>query len=155
MGALFIFTIVFGFQLLPRFLSPSITQEEDEEIRREIKELLKQASSLSQPSTFAEAAKLKRLAASKEQQLLRKQESAAQENIDPHYSQLRILLIIKVVTYFLLVCWFWRTPVASIPRSLVQPFGKLLSWGTQSPLSDYVMDKSKAKNRGLDRQYVY
>ncbi|RXH74913.1 hypothetical protein DVH24_029634 [Malus domestica] len=28
-----------------------------------------------------------------------------------------------VLTYVVLVCWFWRVPVASISRQLVQPFG--------------------------------
>ncbi|BBH08105.1 hypothetical protein Prudu_020204 [Prunus dulcis] len=38
-------------------------------LRGEIKDLLKEASSLSQPSTFAQAAKLRRMAAVKEKEL--------------------------------------------------------------------------------------
>ncbi|XVF62293.1 hypothetical protein PTKIN_Ptkin08bG0205800 [Pterospermum kingtungense] len=74
--------------------------ETDKEIqlREEIKQLLKQAVSFSQPSTFAQAAKLRRLAAAKEKELA-----------NYHYSPGGNLLV-------------WRLPVASVSQQLVQPF---------------------------------
>ncbi|KAI4382078.1 hypothetical protein MLD38_008084 [Melastoma candidum] len=142
-AAPFIFSVVLAFHFFSWYLCRSIKKgsnsDEDAQIRGEIKQLLKQASSLSQPSTFAQAAKLRRLAASKEKELMRKQETVGQDIKDSLDSQQRLLLIIKAITYFILVCWFWRTPVTSVSRHLLQPFGKLLSWGTGSPLSDYVM----------------
>ncbi|KAM1425918.1 hypothetical protein PS2_017882 [Malus domestica] len=52
---------------------------------------------------------------------------------------LRILFILKVLTYVVLVCWFWRVPVASISRQLVQPFGKMISWRAGGVVKIFVM----------------
>ncbi|KAE9450007.1 hypothetical protein C3L33_18092, partial [Rhododendron williamsianum] len=49
------------------------------------------------------------------------------------------LTILKVFTFFSLVCWFWRLPVAAISKQLVEPFGKVLSWRGGSPPNDNVM----------------
>ncbi|KAA8547590.1 hypothetical protein F0562_004019 [Nyssa sinensis] len=43
-------------------------------------------------------------------------------------SYLKVLMISKVLTYFGLICSFWRVPVAAISEQLVQPFGTMLSW---------------------------
>ncbi|KAI5319872.1 hypothetical protein L3X38_039580 [Prunus dulcis] len=92
-------------------------------LRGEIKDLLKEASSLSQPSTFAQAAKLRRMAAVKEKELA------------------NFLFISKVLTYLVLIWWFWRVPIASISQELVQPFGKVLSWRAGGILNENVMWK--------------
>ncbi|KHN35958.1 hypothetical protein glysoja_003081 [Glycine soja] len=46
-------------------------------------------------------------------------------------SYAKVLLILKYLTYGVLLIWFWRVPVASISLQLVQPFGSLLSWKTR------------------------
>ncbi|KAG6491232.1 hypothetical protein ZIOFF_052568 [Zingiber officinale] len=78
-----IFLLVVALQSLDGFLDivkkKGMTSEEEVQLRKEIKELYKEASSLSTPSTFAQSAKLKRLAAAKEKELLRKQEERKKE----------------------------------------------------------------------------
>ncbi|KDO54788.1 hypothetical protein CISIN_1g033786mg [Citrus sinensis] len=51
----------------------------------------------------------------------------------------KVLRILKVVIYFVLICWFWRAPVAAISQQLVQPFGKFLSWWTGGQSKNNVM----------------
>ncbi|XP_065863132.1 protein GET1 [Euphorbia lathyris] len=109
------------------------------QLRTEIKQLLKEASTLAQPSTFAQAAKLRRLAAAKEKELTNCQETHTKELKSSFEYYLQIIFVVKIVTYFLLVCWFWRTPVAAISWRLVHPFGKLLSWGGGFYSSDIVL----------------
>ncbi|KAE9613177.1 hypothetical protein Lalb_Chr05g0214781 [Lupinus albus] len=101
----------------------------------EIKQLLKEAGLLSQPSTFAQASKLRRLAAAKEKEL------AKYKNLHnkDYVLYTKLLLISKYVTYIVLVLWFWRAPVASISRQLVQPFERFLSWRTTGAQSNDVM----------------
>lgn len=111
----------------------------DNQLREEIKQLIKEANSLSQPSTFAQAAKLRRVAAAKEKELARNLElynKNKQVSID---SYMKVLKILKGFTYLMLICWFWRVPVATISKQLVQPFGKVLSWRAGDNLSDNVM----------------
>ncbi|KAJ6398208.1 hypothetical protein OIU77_019085 [Salix suchowensis] len=122
LAAPLIFFIVVAFQFVSQYLhklnkkgSKSATEIQ---LRAEIKQLLKEASTLSQPSTFAQAAKLRRLAAAKEKELVNYKE---------------------VFTYFVLICWFWKTPVAEIPQQLVQPFGRFLSWRAGGLLNNNVM----------------
>ncbi|KAL5143119.1 hypothetical protein HKD37_09G026148 [Glycine soja] len=73
LAAPFIFFVVLAFQFashwIDHFKKSGSDKEKETKLRGEIKELLKEASSLSQPSTFAQAAKLKRLAAAKEREL--------------------------------------------------------------------------------------
>ncbi|GAV83050.1 CHD5 domain-containing protein [Cephalotus follicularis] len=109
------------------------------ELSVEIKNLLKEASSLSQPSTFAQAAKLRRLAAAKEKELANYQELHSKEIKLSFDLYIKVLFIAKVITYLVLVCWFWRSPVATISKKLVQPFGKMLSWRAGGALEDTVM----------------
>uniref|UniRef100_A0A9I9D643 Uncharacterized protein n=1 Tax=Cucumis melo TaxID=3656 RepID=A0A9I9D643_CUCME len=72
-AAPFIFFIVIGFQFLARWLEHlkkgGSNSQVELELRKSIKQLLREASTLSQPSTFAQAAKLRRLAAAKEKEL--------------------------------------------------------------------------------------
>ncbi|KAK4583728.1 hypothetical protein RGQ29_021733 [Quercus rubra] len=137
------FTIVITFQLLSGWLERlkkrGSTNATVIQLRGEIKQLLKEASSLSQPSTFAQAAKLRRLAAAKEKELANYQESHSKEMKMSYDLYLKVLFLFKVLTYFVLICWFWRVPVATISQRLVQPFGKLLSWRTGGTLNNHVM----------------
>ncbi|KAG5530016.1 hypothetical protein RHGRI_030396 [Rhododendron griersonianum] len=125
------------------------------------------------PSTFAQAAKLRRMAASKEKDLAKStkflvvimkasdplplqaeytiklkmdrvflnvfQELHSKEMKLSYDSYSKGLTILKVFTFFSLVCWFWRLPVAAISKQLVEPFGKVLSWRGGSPPNDNVM----------------
>ncbi|XP_061351440.1 protein GET1-like [Gastrolobium bilobum] len=130
LAAPLIFFIVLAFQFashwIDHFKKSGSVNEKGIQLRGEIKQLLKEASSLSQPSTFAQAAKLRRLAAAKERELAKCQNLHDKDTA--LYSQ--VLLALKVLTYLILLIWFWSVPVASISQQLVQPFGRLLSWRT-------------------------
>ncbi|KAK3212172.1 hypothetical protein Dsin_016878 [Dipteronia sinensis] len=144
-AAPFIFFIVLTFHLVSKFLDQSkrvhkgSASDREMQLRGEIKQLLKDASTMSQPSTFAQAAKLRRLAAAKEKELATYQESHNKEMKLSYDTSLKFLLLAKVFIYFLLIIWFWRAPVATISQQLVQPFGKFLSWSARSPLNNNVM----------------
>ncbi|XP_048431198.1 protein GET1-like [Pyrus x bretschneideri] len=68
-----VFIVVVAFQFLSRWLEQlkkgGVKSATATRLRGEIKGLLKEASSLSQPSTFAQAVKLRRMAAAKEKEL--------------------------------------------------------------------------------------
>ncbi|GJZ85161.1 R-linalool synthase [Tanacetum coccineum] len=95
----------------------------DAQLRAEIKQLLKEAAALSEPSTFAQSAKLRRMAAAKERELAKSQESASKDIKKSLILYGKLLMISKVVLYLALIVWFWRVPVAAISKELVQPFG--------------------------------
>ncbi|KAJ6305203.1 hypothetical protein OIU78_020693 [Salix suchowensis] len=142
LAAPLIFFIVVAFQFVSQYLhklnkkgSKSATEIQ---LRAEIKQLLKEASTLSQPSTFAQAAKLRRLAAAKEKELVNYKEVHKEMKLSSD-SYPKVLFISKVFTYFVLICWFWKTPVAEIPQQLVQPFGRFLSWRAGGLLNNNVM----------------
>ncbi|KAI3442325.1 uncharacterized protein J3R85_001258 [Psidium guajava] len=138
-----VFAVVMAFHFLSwwfdRLKKAGSVGEMEIRLRREIRELLKEASTLSQPSTFAQAAKLRRLAHAKEKELAKIQESRSREMKYSYDLYSRVLFYIKVFTYFVLICWFWKAPIATISQQLVQPFGRLLSWGAVSYLGDHVM----------------
>ncbi|KAK4758827.1 hypothetical protein SAY87_020128 [Trapa incisa] len=138
---IFIMVLVFHFISLRFEHSKKNASKNTTEVRLrgEIKKLLREASTLSQPSTFAQASKLRRQAAAKEKELAKIQESVGKEIQLSYDSYLKALFFAKVFTYIVLVFWFWRTPVASISQQLVQPFGKLLSWGAGGALSGNIM----------------
>ncbi|CAK9164956.1 unnamed protein product [Ilex paraguariensis] len=143
LAAPIIFVVIIALQFVSRYLelhkkkgSPS---EADIQLRAEIKQLLKEASALSQPSTFAQAAKLRRMAAAKEKELTKNQELHSKEMKLSYDSYVKFLMISKVFTYFVLILWFWRIPVAAVSEQLVQPFGKILSWRAGGSLNDNVM----------------
>ncbi|GLT67983.1 hypothetical protein SLA2020_402510 [Shorea laevis] len=143
LAAPLIFMIVISFQLLSRWLEYLKKKGSKSavviQLRGEIKQLLKEASFLSQPSTFAQAAKLRRLAAAKEKEVANYQESQSKEMKMSYDLYLKVLFLTKVLTYFLLISWFWRVPVASISQQLVQPFGRMLSWRAGGTLNNNVM----------------
>ncbi|XP_031107724.1 uncharacterized protein LOC116012347 [Ipomoea triloba] len=138
-----VFFIVGVFQFLSRYLElrkakGSISQK-DAQLKAEIKQLLKEANALSQPSTFAQAAKLRRMAAAKEKELAKSQ-GIHKEEIKMSYDMYsKCLLVLKIFTYFMLILWFWRMPVASVSKQLVHPFGKMLSWRAGGFVNDNVM----------------
>ncbi|XP_061346016.1 protein GET1-like [Gastrolobium bilobum] len=139
LAALLIFLIVAAFQCaylwLDHLKKSGSDNEKDIQLRGEIKYLSKQASLLSQPSTFAQAAKLRRLAAAKEREL------AKYQNLNHKDTALytKVLLASKYLTYGLMIIWFWRVPVAGISQQLVQPFGRFLSWKSGGVQSNDVM----------------
>ncbi|KAF8700642.1 hypothetical protein HU200_033987 [Digitaria exilis] len=132
LAAFFVFLVVSALQLVDRYLDLARKRgsQSDEQIklRLEIKELLKEANQLSTPSTFAQAAKLKRLAAAKEKELAKIQEQDTKGKQSLYDKYRKILLVTKVIIYALLVLWFWSTTVTTVPGHLLQPFGKMLSW---------------------------
>ncbi|KAK4348014.1 hypothetical protein RND71_034353 [Anisodus tanguticus] len=138
-----IFLIVVAVQYLSRCVelntSRVVVNAEELKLRAEIKQLLKEANAMSQPSTFAQAAKLRRTAAAKEQELAKNHEKLIKQMKSSYDTHTKALTIIKVLTYFLLIIWFWRIPVASIPKQLMQPFGRILSWRAGGPVNENVM----------------
>ncbi|KAF1861988.1 hypothetical protein Lal_00026490 [Lupinus albus] len=136
----------FAYYWLDHLKKDGFDHAKEIQMHGEIKQLLKEASSLSQPSTFAQAAKLRRLAASKEKELAKHYENynlslSSDRNLHnkDYVLYSKLLLISKYVTYIVLVLWFWRAPVACIPRQLVQPFERLLSWRTTGAQNNDVM----------------
>ncbi|CAN4105431.1 unnamed protein product [Withania somnifera] len=138
-----IFLIVVAVQYLSCYVqlntSRAAVSADELKLRAEIKQLLKEANAMSQPSTFAQAAKLRRKAAAKEQELAKNHEKLIKEMKSSYDTHTKALMIIKVLTYFLLIIWFWHVPVASIPKQLVQPFGKILSWRAGGSANEHVM----------------
>jgi len=130
LAAIFVFLIVSALQLVNRYLDLAKKRgsQSDEQIklRLEIKQLLNEANQLSTPSTFAQAVKLKRLAVAKEKELTKIQEQDTKGNQSLYDKYGKILLVTKVLIYALLVVWFWSTPVTTVPRHLLHPFGMLM-----------------------------
>ncbi|KAL4572608.1 hypothetical protein LXL04_019388 [Taraxacum kok-saghyz] len=140
--AIYIFFIATAFQFCDKLLAlkkrKASMSKRDLQLRIEIKRLLKEAASLSQPSTFAQAAKLRRTAAAKEKELAKSQESLTRDMKTSFGSYERLLMISKIVVYAALSLWLWGVPVATISKELVQPFGWFLSW-TGGSYGDNVM----------------
>lgn len=144
MAAPTIFILVALLQFVPRYLEHQIknggaTSAEEKKLRAEIKQLLKEASSLTQPSTFAQAAKLRRMAAAKEKELAKYQEQQMVERKSLYYPYMKYVTPVKALAYLLLAVWFWKSPVAAISKELVQPFGKVLSWKSGASSTGKVM----------------
>ncbi|XP_022775489.1 uncharacterized protein LOC111317286 isoform X1 [Durio zibethinus] len=143
LSAPLIFFIVIFFQFATKRLQDlkkgASKTDREIQLRGEIKRLLKEAASFSQPSTFAQAAKLRRLAAAKEKELANYQAQQSKEVKLSFDLYLKVLFILKVVTHVVLIFWFWRSPIASVSQQFVQPFGKVLSWKTGGSLNNNVM----------------
>ncbi|KAK3131856.1 hypothetical protein QOZ80_6AG0512380 [Eleusine coracana subsp. coracana] len=132
LAAIFVFLLVSALQTLDSVLDLArkrggITGDELK-LRVEITQLLKEATALSTPSTFAQAAKLKRLAAAKEKELAKIQELSVKGKQSLYDKYGKVLLITKVLIYGLLMLWFWSIPVTTVPKHLLQPFGRMFSW---------------------------
>ncbi|CAN6541412.1 unnamed protein product [Malus baccata var. baccata] len=102
-------------------------------LRGEIKDILKVASSLSQPSTFAQAAKLRRIAPLRRKNL----QTAFLRHmyISIYYQELHGKEIKLSYDLYLRIL----VPVASVSRQLVQPFGKMISWRAGGVVNENVM----------------
>lgn len=120
--------ILFGYiqQYLSK-LQKRMMNPEEVQVVQEIKRLLKEAKSLSTPSTFAQAAKLRRAAAAKEKELLQiRQKLSVEKGLS---SQLHLMApkILKACIYLGFAWWFWGVPIAVVSTQLLQPFGRALS----------------------------
>ncbi|CAH9135189.1 unnamed protein product [Cuscuta epithymum] len=143
MGAPLIFFLVSIFQYLTRYLEVNkkraTMSTDDVRLKAEIKGLLKEAAALSQPSTFAQAAKMRRMAATKEKELAKSIEMHSKELSFSFHMYAKGLLMLKAFTYLVLVLWFWHVPVGSISNELIQPFGNVLSWLAGGQTNNYTM----------------
>ncbi|KAG2610132.1 hypothetical protein PVAP13_4KG098400 [Panicum virgatum] len=132
LAAIFVFLLVSAVQMLECVLDLARRRgsisDDQLKLRMEITQLLKEASALSTPSTFAQAAKLKRLAAAKEKELAKIQDLNVKGKQSLHEQYDKVLLISKVLIYGVFILWFWSTPVTTVPKHLLQPFGRLFSW---------------------------
>ncbi|PKA66393.1 hypothetical protein AXF42_Ash007090 [Apostasia shenzhenica] len=142
LSPLAVFLIVLALHLLDilfeKLKQRGSTSGEEIELRQEIKDLLKEASSLSTPSTFAQSAKLRRMATAKEKELKKKQEEDSSESKWPLYT--KIFLASKTLLYAGLCWYFWTTPVAAVPQHLLHPFGWILSWrGKDTSTGNYMV----------------
>ncbi|KAL3638807.1 hypothetical protein CASFOL_016714 [Castilleja foliolosa] len=144
MAAPAIFILVFTFHFVSKYIESvkkkkGAMSDKDVQLRAEIKRLLKEASSLTQPSTFAQAAKLRRMAAAKEKELAKYQEMHERDMKMSFGTYEKLILISQVVTYVVLILCYWKIPVTTISDQLVRPFGRLLSWKAGTSLKDNVV----------------
>ncbi|RLN11864.1 hypothetical protein C2845_PM09G06050 [Panicum miliaceum] len=147
LAAFFVFLLVSAVQMLECVLDLARRRgsisDDQLKLRMEITQLLKEASALSTPSTFAQAAKLKRLAAAKEKELAKIQDLNNKGKQSLHEQHDKILLVSKVLIYGVLILWFWSTPVTTVPKHLLQPFGRLFSWrGIDAATGRVAIEKS-------------
>ncbi|KAJ1258435.1 hypothetical protein BS78_10G074600 [Paspalum vaginatum] len=132
LSAIFVFLLVSALQMLDGVLDLARKRgsisDDQLRLRQEISQLLKEASALSTPSTYAQAAKLKRMAAAKEKQQAKMQELNIRGKQSLYDQYGKALLITRVVIYGVLILWFWSTPVTTVPKHILQPFGRIFSW---------------------------
>ncbi|KAI4976402.1 protein GET1 [Hordeum vulgare subsp. vulgare] len=132
LAAIFVFLLVCAVHVLESMLDLAkkrgSVSDEQLKLRLEISQILKESSALSTPSTFAQAAKLKRLAAAKEKELSKMQQTDIKGKQSLHEKYGKVLMGTKVLVYGLLVLWFWSAPVTTVPKHLLQPFGRMFSW---------------------------
>jgi len=109
-------------------LQKRMTNPEEAQVVQEIKLLLKEANSLSAPSTFAQAAKLRRAAAAKEKELLQiRRKLSVEKGLSSKLLHLMAPKFLKACIYLGFVWWFWGVPIAVVSTQLLQPFGNALS----------------------------
>lgn len=143
LSPLSILLLVVLLQLLDGFVDflrkRGLRSNEEVQLQQEIKQLLKEAGQLSTPSTFAQAAKLRRMAAAKEKELSKKREEYSREKKWSYDMFARALLVLKVILYAGLTWHFWGVPVAAVPQHLLQPFGRILSWRSGDAVTGQIM----------------
>nr|XP_008337938.2 uncharacterized protein LOC103401013 [Malus domestica] len=130
LAAPIVFIIVVAFQFFSRWLEQlkkGVKSATATRLRGEIKDILKEVSLTHQVKD------------SNSGTCLPDQELHGKEIKLSYDVYLRILFILKVLTYVVLVCWFWRVPVGSISQQLVQPFGKMISWRAGGVVNENVM----------------
>ncbi|XP_057824785.1 protein GET1 [Cryptomeria japonica] len=142
-AAPFIFAVIFILNVVSnRFFHMKkkvATNLEEVQAMQEIKHLLKEANSLSTPSTFAQATLLRRAAAAKEKELLEIRQKFSKDTCLSYNLQTMALSVLKVCIYLGFAWWFWGVPVAGISIDLLQPFGNALSWRLASNENRLVM----------------
>ncbi|KAM0839196.1 hypothetical protein ACQ4PT_060480 [Festuca glaucescens] len=132
LAAIFVFLLVAALHVLDSMLDLAWKRgslsDAQLKLRVEISEINKEASLLSTPSTFAQCAKLKRLSVAKEKELSKLQQLDIKGKQSLHDKYGKVLLGTKVLTYGLLILWFWSAPVTTVPKHLLQPCGRMFSW---------------------------
>lgn len=140
--------VSFAFVLITRLASRLIAlslrakkvQPAEHQLTMEIKDLLRQASSLSSPSTFAKATKLRRMAASKEKELTQLTHSLAKERRWSNSLQAVFPTALEVVACLSLGYWYWGCTISTMASQSIRPFDKALLWKTKISEDDkYVM----------------
>uniref|UniRef100_A0A453R1W7 Uncharacterized protein n=2 Tax=Aegilops tauschii subsp. strangulata TaxID=200361 RepID=A0A453R1W7_AEGTS len=101
LAAIFVFLLVCAVHVLESMLDLAkkrgSVSDEQVKLRVAITQLLKESSALSTPSTFAQAAKLKRLAAAKEKELAKLQQSDIKGKQSLHEKYGKVLKATKVL----------------------------------------------------------
>ncbi|KAH9305284.1 hypothetical protein KI387_009688, partial [Taxus chinensis] len=116
------------------------TSLEEVQAVQEIRRLSKEANSLSTPSTFAQAAKLKRAAAAKEKELLEIRQKLSTDKCLSSNLQTMAPRVLKTCIYLGFAWWLWGIPLAGISIDLLRPFaGDALSWMIRSNENGLVM----------------
>ncbi|XP_057961831.1 protein GET1 isoform X2 [Malania oleifera] len=141
LAAPIIFFLVVLFQFLSKYLenmkkrgskSPMEIQ-----LRAEIKQLLKEANSLSEPSTFAQAAKLRRTAAAKEKEMENYKGLNGKENNLSFDSYLKVLTAVKAR------CYLGRLEVHSMTKLWL---GLSLGWYYLPESANIFVGKSSSRS---------
>lgn len=134
MAPLLLFALLLALQIALRFLPSKGNKKrmsgQEAELVRQIKQLNREADALNTPATFAKSSKLRRAAVAKEKELaLVKQSSGGGGGGGSGWlaTKLSLSLVIKVVVILGVGGWFRQTNVASVPASLLQPFGGMLA----------------------------
>lgn len=100
----------------------------EQQLASDIKDLLRQANSLSTPSTFAKAAKLKRIAVAKERELIQLRKNHGKEQDWPFLWEVIKPNALQILMYFVLAYWHWGFPVLAVPSQSIYPFDGTISW---------------------------
>ncbi|KAH7388520.1 hypothetical protein KP509_16G079600 [Ceratopteris richardii] len=104
-----------------RKLSPA-----ERQLASEIKELRREADSLTTPTTFARAAKLKRVAAAKERELLQLRQTDGKKQNQLFFYFVSAPNLLQVSVYLILAYWYWGDILSSLPVRTVYPLGNTI-----------------------------
>ncbi|KAI5063823.1 hypothetical protein GOP47_0020493 [Adiantum capillus-veneris] len=88
------------------------------------------SSLISRPSTFAKAAKLKRIAVAKERELVQLRHSHGKEQDWPFLWHILNPNVLQVLVYAILVYRYWGSPLLTIPSQSIYPLDSTISWRT-------------------------
>lgn len=131
MAPLIIFALLFILQIFLRFLPSSGNKKrmppQEAELVRQIKQLNREADALNTPATFAKSSKLRRAAVAKDKELALLRQSTGGTGYGWLVKKLSASLLIKVILILGIGGWFRQIHVASVPASLLQPFGGMLA----------------------------
>lgn len=132
MAPLLVFVLLLILQIALRFL-PSRgslkkrVSAQEAELLRQIKQLNREADALNTPATFAKSSKLRRAAVAKEKELAALKQSSGGGDYTWLASKLSVSFVVKVILILGVSGWFRQINVASVPASLLQPFGGMLA----------------------------